>query len=516
MITLRPYQIEAIEALRQGVREGHKKQILCAPTGSGKTECAMALIQEAIGKSSKTAFICDRIAILDQTSQRFDNNNIPHGIIQAGHWRFKPWEYAQICSAQTLARRGVIEGLKLIVVDEAHTCYRTTIEFIKAHPEIVTVGLTATPFTKGLGEIYSNIVNITTTNKLIEEQFLAPLTVYVAKTIDMRGAKLKFDGEWMDDEIEKRGLEIVGDVVQEWLTKTNELFGGPVKTICFSATVAHGAELCRQFQLAGHNFQQVSYMDGNDDSRRALIERFRETDSDVTGLVSVEALAKGFDVPDIRCLISAKPYRKSLSGHIQQIGRGMRPSPGKEFCCVLDHAGNMLRFYDDTTTFFERGLEGLAQDHLDSTARKEPEEKEIKQILCGNCKVVLSPSATHCPVCGWERPRRKNDLEHLPGEMVELDLKGAKKKDIPEWLQNKQDVACQIWAYALERKNGDRLAARKFANAQFRNLYGEWPYRRIDECEPMDPHPMLVRKIRSQLIRWAKRREKESVHEHVS
>ena len=506
-LELRPYQANSIEALRDGIRAGHKRQIVCAPTGSGKTEIAMALIQEALAKFSKTAFICDRIAILDQTSERFDRNGIAHGIIQAGHWRWRPYERAQICSAQTLARRGVVEGLKLIIVDEAHTCYRSTVQFILAHPDIVTIGLTATPFTKGLGEIYSNIVNITTTNELIAAGYLAPLRIYAAKAIDMRGAKIKSTGEWEEAEMEKRGLEIVGDVVTEWSKRTNELFSGPVKTIVFSATVAHGEELCRQWQVAGHNFQQVSYKD-NDKERAALIEEFRKPDSEITGLISCEALAKGFDVSDIRFGVSCRPYRKSLSGHIQQVGRAMRIFPGKEFAVWNDHSGNILRFYNDTTTFFEEGLRGLKEDHLDSTARKEPEEKERAQLICGGCGVVLSPSATSCLICGWVRPRRANEIEHLPGEMRELSLNGKKAKPTPDWLADKELVWRQICFHALERKQGNKEAAERFAKAAYRNIYEAWPRHAMRNIEPCQPPLELVSRIKANLIRWAHRRNK--------
>lgn len=506
-IELRPYQSACIDALRDGIRAGHKRQIVCAPTGSGKTEVGMALIQEAVTKLSKTAFICDRIAILDQTSERFDRNGIEHGIIQAGHWRWKPWERAQICSAQTLARRGVVEGLKLIIVDEAHTLYKATVDFIKAHPDIVTVGLTATPFSRGLGELYTNIVNITTTNELIAAGYLVPIRVFAAKAIDMRGAKIKSTGEWDEGEMEKRGLEIVGDVVQEWVKKTSELFNGPVKTIVFSATVAHGEELCRQWQAAGFNFRQVSYKD-NDQGRKGLIEEFRKPDSEITGLVSCEALAKGFDVPDIFMGVSCRPYRKSLSGHIQQVGRVLRPFPGKTFAGWNDHSGNFLRFYADTTTFFENGLKGLAQDHLDSTPRKEPEEKEIRQMLCGQCGAVLSPSAVSCLHCGWVRPRRTNETEHLPGEMLELSLKEKKKQ--PEWLEDKEKVWRQICHYSIERKNGDLIAAEKFALAQFRNIYNEWPYRKFSNIEPTPPSLEVVGRIKYNLIRWARGRDRKA------
>jgi len=507
MIELRQYQQDSIDALREGIRAGHKRQILCSPTGSGKTEIAMALSQDALKKGSKTAFICDRIAILDQTSQRFDSNQIPHGIIQSGHWRWRPSEPAQICSAQTLARRGVMSGLKLIIVDECHTLYKSTVKFIEAHPEIVTIGLSASPFSKGLGALYSNIVNVTTTNKLIEEKYLTGLRVFAAKAIDMRGAKLKFDGEWMDAEIEKRGLEIVGDIVQEWVTKTGEIFGGPVKTILFSATVAHGEELCRQFQAAGFNFQQVSYKDGNDDSRRVLIEEFRQPDSEIMGLVSVEALAKGFDVPDIRCLVSAKPYRKILSGHIQQIGRGMRISPDKEFCLLLDHSGNFLRFYDDTMSFFERGLEGLGEGHLDSTARQEPEEKQVRELVCGNCRAVIPPGSSSCAVCGLVKPKKQNDTESLPGEMVELEL-NSKGKPLPDFLQDKDRVWRQICQLSLDRKSGDEIAAERFAKAQYMNIYGTWPRHAMRNITPEEPSLQLQSKIKANLIRYFKGKAK--------
>lgn len=510
-IELRPYQANSIDALREGIRAGHKRQILCCPTGGGKTEVGMALINEAIAKFSKTAFICDRIAILDQTSERFDKNGIDHGIIQAGHWRWKPYERAQICSAQTLARRGVVEGLKLIIVDEAHTLYKGTVDFLLHHPEIITIGLTATPFSKGLGEIYTNIVNITTTNELIAAGYLAPLRIFAAKAIDMRGAKVKSTGEWDEGEMEKRGLEIVGDVIQEWIKKTSELFNGPVKTIVFSATVAHGEELCRQWQAAGYNFQQVSYKD-NDQGRKDLIEEFRKPDSEITGLVSCEALAKGFDVPDILMGVSCRPYRKSLSGHIQQMGRVLRSFPGKQFAVWNDHSGNALRFYTDTASFFENGLQGLAHDHLDSTARKEPEEKEIKQMVCGGCHALMSPSASACLLCGWVKPKRANEIEHLPGEMRELSMK-EKKKQRPEWMADKETVWRMIVGHALDRKNGDAVAAEKFALSQFRNIYEEWPYRKMANVEPLDPSPQVVARIQHNMIRYFKGKAKREQQE---
>ncbi len=504
MIELRPYQATAIEKLREGVRAGHKRQLLVSPTGSGKTEIAMALIQEAERKFSRTAFLIDRISLCDQTSSRFAANGIEHGVIQANHWRWRPYERHQICSVQTLARRGMAEGTSLIVVDEAHTMYRMTVEFLKRHPDVVTVGLTATPFTKGLGAIFTNVVNVTTTDQLIAENYLAPIKAYAGKAADMTGAKTKFDGEWADEEMEKRGITIVGDIVSEWIAKTTQYFGGPVKTIVFSATVAHGEELCRRFNDAGFNFQQVSYKDGNDESRRALIEEFRKPDSEIMGLVSCEALAKGFDVPDIRCGISARPYRKSLSGHIQQLGRVMRPYPGKDFALWLDHTGNFLRFMEDMQEVFANGVARLNEKEYDAKIRKEPTPEEKAAFACGACKFLMG-RASHCPSCGWERPKTRSDVREIGGELHEVNMDSLASK-LPSWAADREAVWRQLSYHALERKHGDIETARKFALAQYKTLYRSWPDTDFDPANVEPPDPRLIAKVKSQLIAYANRR----------
>lgn len=499
-LSLRPYQVESVEALRAGIRNGHRSQVLCAPTGSGKTVIATYLMQEAAAKMSRAAFVVDRVALIDQTSRTFDEYGIQHGIIQANHWRFKPWERIQVCSAQTLARREFPGTLNLIIVDECHTLYKGTVDFIKANTGVAVLGLTATPFTKGLGGLFSNIVNVTTTDRLVEEGFLAPIKAYAAKPIDMTNAKLKFDGEWAEEEMESRALVIVGDVVQGWIEKTSEHFGGPVKTIVFSATVAHGEELCRQFQEAGHNFQQISYKDKGDDSRRALIDEFRKPDSSIVGLVSCEALAKGFDVPDILCGISCRPYRKSLSGHIQQLGRVMRTSPGKEFALWLDHSGNYLRFANDTSTVFAEGVRDLSECDLDAKVRKEPEKHELDNA-CHQCKYIMAAKDLFCPACGWVKPRRQNTVDHAPGELVGVDLKRAKKEKKDEWLLDKDQVWREIVGYALGTK-GDVAKAEKFALAQYRNLYAQWPRLAMRNIEPASPSERVVKKIKQQIIAY--------------
>jgi DNA repair protein RadD len=501
-LALRDYQLAAKDALRDGVRAGHQSQILCAPTGSGKTVIATSLMQDVLAKATRSVFMVDRIALVDQTSRTFDQYGIPHGVMQADHWRRRPWERIQVASAQTVARRGILDQVNLLVVDEAHTIYKS-VKALIGREGLTTIGLTATPFTKGLGDIFTNLVNVTTTDALIEQGWLAPLKVYAARAVDMRGARLKFDGEWAEDEVESRALTITGDVVTEWMKQSLAHFGGPAKTLVFSATVRHGEELCRQFQAQGFDFRQVSYKDGNDEHRRALIDEFRKPDSQIVGLVSCEALAKGFDVPDVKIGVSARPYRRSLSGHIQQIGRLMRPADGKGFALLLDHSGNYLRFREDMEEFFASGATTLSSG-LDATVRKEPDEKDREAFACHQCRYVMPARAPHCPACGWERPKKQVEIMERPGELVEVG--GWKKPERLAWMQDKQRVWAELCGLALERKAGDVSAASRFAKAQFKTMYGEWPRVELTATAPETPSSALRAKVQRQLLAYFKGR----------
>lgn len=503
-IVLREYQERAVDSLRAGFREGHRSQILVSPTGSGKTLISAFMMREAARKGTRCAFVVDRVSLVDQTSAVLDAYGIDHGVVQAGHWRRRSYEPIQVCSAQTLEARGFFPDLQLLMVDEAHAIRRQTAEFIQARQAMRVVALTATPFSKGLAELYTNLVNVATTNALIDEGFLVPVKMYAAVAPDMSGAKV-VAGEWSERDIEERGTKIVGDIVNEWRTKTHEHFGGPVKTIVFSATVEHGAELCRQFNAAGFRFVQISYRDGSDDDRRAIIEEFRKADSSIHGLVSCEIFSKGFDVPDVLCGISARPYRKSLSSHIQQLGRVMRPSPGKAYALWLDHSGNALRFHEDTARVFSEGVSSLDDGELDAKPRKEPDEKTAEVLKCGQCSFILPPYASICPACGHER-RRRSLVETLPGQMVLIGGKSVPAAGKHAFLADRDAVWRQLVALARERKGDDLSAAQRFAQAQYRNIYGEFARRRIETTEPIEPSREVANLVRSNVIRWAKSR----------
>ena len=229
-ISLRPYQADAIENLRNGIRAGKRRLLLVAGTGAGKTLTSAHLLQEADRKGSYALFIVDRVALVDQTSAVFDEYGIQHGIVQGINSRWAPRENVQVCSAQTLARRSLPRDPALIVVDEAHCQYKATLEFMARYPNAVKIGLTATPFTKGMGEHWDDVVNVIPTRQLINDGFLIEPKIYIAKSPDDADLGLNSYGEFSDASATTAGIQIVGDVVQEWVAKTTERFGGPVKT----------------------------------------------------------------------------------------------------------------------------------------------------------------------------------------------------------------------------------------------------------------------------------------------
>lgn len=456
-LNLRSYQEQTLNALREGFAKGKRAQILYAPTGAGKTEMAIELMRATKAKGNKAAMLLDRIVLCDQTSKRLEKYKIDHGVMQAGHWRYRPYEPLQVCSAQTLEKRGSFPGLNLLIVDEAHQTREQTIEFIKNNPEIRVIGLTATPFTKGLGKVYDNVVSTVTTKELVEQNILVPLRVFIAKEIDMQGAK-KVAGEWSQQEASTRGMKITGDVVAEWVKKTHEIFGRPRKTIVFASGVDHGAHLANKFQEQGFNFICISYKD-DDEWKKQVIEDFSKPDTKIVGLIATDILTKGFDVPDVMIGVSARPFSKSLSSHIQQMGRVMRGCEGKEFAIWLDHSGNYLRFREDWDEVFEEGVDKL--DEGKEKPKKEPTERLKEASKCPVCSALWPSNSDTCYNCGHVR-ERKNKVIAVDGEMVELSGSASRESKQSFWNQ-------MIWLQRYQGWSKGRAAH------TYKDKFGVWP-----------------------------------------
>lgn len=484
-LKLRDYQTNAIDLLRQGFAQGHRSQLLYLGTGGGKTEIAIAMLEAASKKGSKTAMVLDRVVLCDQTSQRLEKYRIPHGVLQAGHWRYRPHENIQVCSAQTLEKRGSFPGLDLLVIDECHAKRKQTIEFIKNNPHIKVVGLSASPFTKGLGDVYTKVASPITTRQLMEQGSLVPMRVFIAKEIDMEGAK-KVAGEWSEKEATKRGLQITGDIVAEWIKKTYEIYGKPEKTIVFCAGVEHGADLAAKFAEAGYNFLSISYKD-DEEYKRDAIEDFSKPDSEINGLIACDVLTKGFDNPLVKIGVSARPFSKSFSSHVQQMGRIMRPAPDKSFCVWLDHAGNYIRFREEWDEVFENGVHEL--DDTKEKAKKEKNKEEKEAAKCPACGALWPGNSDTCSHCGHVR-QRKNQVSSVAGEMEELTSGGSREAKQEWWSMCQYKVRYGGW-------NPGRAAH------TYKDKFGVWP-RGLNDFDIKAPNMEFEKFVKAKLVRYLK------------
>jgi DNA repair protein RadD len=524
-INLYDYQAQAIEALRENIRKGTKKQVLCAPTGSGKTIMATYLIQAAYERGSKAIFLCDRIALINQTSEVLDRYGIPHGVIQADHWRHRPNELIQVASQNTLERRGWPAGVDLMIVDECHTMRKATTEQI-VKTQAVVIGLTATPFTDGMGEVYQEIVSVTTTNKLITDGRLSPFTIFAPATIDMSGAK-EVAGEWTDAERERRALRVVGDVVENYLK-----YGSGRKFIAFGSTINHCRAIRTELMNAGVRCELYT-ANTPDTEREQILAEYRKPNSQIHGLVSVAALAKGFDVPDVSCLIIARPLKKSFAEHIQIIGRGLRADPADldKKCVIIDHAENCIRFGADMAEFFENSVQELPEKakrgrkkfpiydyyahyvegdqviHLGKmyTATEailpgmvpgifegwEVEVKDPEWRKCHECKHVHPPKP-ECPECGFVYPVKQ--VLHEAGELTNIEFVAGHRAEQLRWYSG-------LLHYARARNFGK---AEGWAAHKFRDKFGVWPSPSVKAVEPRYPDPDVSGWVTSEFIRWKK------------
>lgn len=488
-VTLRDYQSAAFDQAREHLRNGKRRILIVAPTGSGKTVLASALMEMTREKGNRATFVVDRLSLIDQTSATFDRYGLAHGVVQGQHYRWAPYERIQVCSVQTLAKRRWPDS-QVDVFDEAHVLH-------KAHKrrmggdESIVVGLTATPFTRGLANHFDAVVNVTTTRKLIEAGWLSEYRIFSCAEPDMTGVAIKSTGEWDEGQASKKALEVVGDVVAEYVKH-----GEGRKFICSAVDTAHVEELARQFMSAGIQVATYTYKDRAED-RADVTKEFRKADSTIRGLITVTAASRGFDVPDVSCIIMARPLRKSLAEHIQLFGRGLRIADGKQDCVVLDHSGNCARFFDACESFFDNGAGEL--DDGKNRQKKKKDKPEIEPMKCPQCRALHQPRPI-CPCCGHQYPKRET-VRHVPGTLKEL-IAGGHRHEL-----NRQ-LWPQVCGYVRERRHGDD--GRRQALAIFKELTGTWPITDW-EATPSVPASVEVRnRIRASQIRYAKSRQRKA------
>ena len=499
-----------MEALRAAFRAGVRSQVLCAPTGSGKTVMGAELCRAALEKGSRVWFVCDRQVLVEQTSAEFDRFGLPHGIVMGAATRDSS-EDLLVCSAQTLINRTMPDP-DMVIVDESHIQFTALLRRFR-DARIPQVGLSATPLTRGLGRWYQNTVTVRPTNALIEEGYLAPVKLIVPqKMVDGRLLEYDAHGEVTAASSGRAVIQIVGDVLVEWEKRVEVEWGGRrVPTLIFAATIADAESLCQRFQEAGHDFRLYTSRTPAD-ARRDAVRALRTGES--IGLISVEAATRGFDVPGIECVVMCRTYSNSLAQVVQQIGRGMRTAPGKERCVVIDHAGNIPRQYSELFRFWADG-----PGALDTSERKKKKKaKVLRPRECHECGAVQPPASLICPVCGAV-PHPPQTVSVIDGELDEFEAQAFE----PKAILTKEEIAASalaspwphICGLARERlrkgfyRDADDPDAKalSWGRAQYKNLLGKWPprtslYESVYEVPDTRPHPAVRAAVRENMERW--------------
>ena len=479
-ITPRPQQVQSIDLLkkegRAAMRSSPSKQarlVVALPTGGGKTYLAAFMMQSAMEKGNSCIFIVDRLVLIPQVEETLASLGIPHTVLQ-GDRIFNPDAPVWIASAQTLERRkdqGRLDRMRmpsLAFVDECHTIRAATNDFLSEMPRgSMAVGLSATPFSQDLSDIWQGIINVSTTDEMVADGTLCRLDPMLSiPQVDM--SKAKGSGEWTEKQAEEGAADIIGHIPDCWADECQKRFGGIVPTIAFVPSVDYGAWLTARFNEAGVPADNATYKD-TPQSRMRKIQSFRSGETMV--LCAVECLAKGFDVPQVGCIIDARARKKSFEGYAQAVGRGMRAHPSKDYCLLLDFAGNWPIFASELKAFHKNGVQFFGQYtnilRHDQAPRKKGKKDEIPNIVCTNeeCQMVFPAHEPKCPACG--HPNEHPGFHFVNGKLVSAEL--AEKAALG-------DVWPDCCTYAIRHYNdGDINKAAKYARALHKNITGEWP-----------------------------------------
>lgn len=418
-VSLRPRQLQAIEALRQAYRDGHRAPILVAPTGFGKTHTSAEIIRSAVARGHRVWFLAHLREILEATSSKLATERIDHGFIMAGRPEddSKP---VQVAMVQTAVRRlGRYTKPDLIVIDEAHLAvaetYRKVVEDCGS-PRLLH--LTATPVRldgRGMREVADIIVQTCSTAELIAEGLLAPVRYYAPSRPDLSGVRT-IAGDYAKGDVAKamNKPSITGDAVAHYQKLAH---GRPAVAFCTS--IAHAQATADAFRQAGYSAVAISG-DSKPEERDRALHGLNAGDIDV--VCNCALWVAGVDCPAIGCIIMLAPT-KSLTKYLQSVGRGLRTHPGKTDCIVLDHAGNA----------FTHGLPTEARDWtLDGAKRKARQGDDAVEPVrqCEACYFVHHPAPV-CPNCGHVHPVKERKIKQTEGELAELtEIKRQQRQEV--------------------------------------------------------------------------------------
>lgn len=485
---LRKAQKLMLDMTRESVRKGNTKIVQHLSTAGGKTVWAGFVFYSAFQKDPgcQCWFIVNRNTLLEQTKAEFEKFfGFDCGIIQ-GQQPIELHKHVQIATIQTLHNRLNSKNptiwkefndlpVKIACIDEVHldfAGYKTVEEAWNP----LMLGLTGTPFTKGMGKFWHDMVRPAKMAELIADGTLSDYKVRACVAVKREKLTTNSTGEYVDQDVENEVSRIIGDVYQEW-ADSDDMKGRPF--IGFAKNISTCIALAETFTDHGVH---VAYIHSkmSDDKCQAILDSFKA--GLYIGVFSVAKLIEGFNYPAVSALIMCTPMApskhdpnipNSCNRYVQQIGRGLRQHDGTE-CLVHDHTGNFLQYgnYEMIEDYFP-----VLDDGKPKKKRISPEERKNHAVReCPTCHMAMKGAT--CRTCGvtTKKPNQfleAGDLEFIDGEMVEVKKsKTAQQKKVKKEMDWPAKIRFygQLKQYCIDKKIKPGFAAHKW-----RELVGTWP-----------------------------------------
>jgi superfamily II DNA or RNA helicase len=386
-----PYQNEILEKLEvERTIHNRNRNLLVAATGTGKTMISAFDYKtfRQNNKSSKLLFVAHRKEILQQAKATFqgvlkDNN---FGDLWVDGIEPNSNEYV-FASVQTLNNR--LKSINLtpeyydyIIVDEVHhisaSTYRPIINYFK--PKVL-LGLTATPERMDGDNILEDFCNRIAAEirlpEALNKKLLSPFQYFgITDSIDLTNVKWE-KGKYVASELTslytKNDIR-VGEIISNLNKYANDI--NDVRAIGFCVTIEHAVFMAEKFNLAGLKAESLSSK--NSGERDRIRSQFKNKEFNY--LFVVDIFNEGVDIPEIDTVLFLRPT-ESLTVFLQQLGRGLRLSEGKDCLTVLDFVGNSRPEYDFESKF--RALIGKT-----TTSVQKEIEDDFPHLPLG-CSIVL-------------------------------------------------------------------------------------------------------------------------------
>ncbi len=443
---LRPYQQSGVESLRAAFAEGHRAVLYVLPTGGGKTFTFAFVTKNAVAKGRRVLIVVHRQELLAQASRALAALGVEHGRIAPGfHGELEPVAVASVQTLDRRLRRGPL-NFDFIILDEAHHVGASTWERVLGHfTHAHVLGVTATPIRldgrglgKGAGGVFDKMILGPTMKELTAEGHLVPAVLYsFPPDFDTEGVR-KSKGDFNTRDLAKKidKPKITGSAVDHYRELAPD-----EPAIAFCASLEHADHVAAQFRAGGYH-SEVIHGGLPDGERKRMVEEL--ANGKIKVLASVDLISEGTDIPVCSVAIL---LRKTLSTglYLQQVGRILRPAPGKTRGLVLDHVGNYI-------------LHGRPADTrewtLEGAQKKQVENDGVTVRQCKKCFAVYE-KGLRCPYCGSVNIVEARTPTEGAGELREIT-----EEEVERLKLDKKRAYATATSYAevlaLTKKFGDK------------------------------------------------------------